>query len=397
MKQRVAVLGSTGSIGVNTLDVVARHPERFEIFALTAATRTESLLEQCRLYRPRLAVLSNPQAARELRQRVREEGLPIEVLGGTVALDDVASHPDVDVVMAAIVGAAGLSPCLAAARTGKRLLLANKEALVVGGEVFMDAVRSGGARLLPIDSEHSAVFQSLPEDPSTWSDRVDRIILTASGGPFRTRDPASFRSVTPEEACAHPNWVMGRKISVDSATMMNKALEVIEARYLFGLPPRQLEVVIHPQSIIHSMVQYHDASVVAQLGSPDMRVPIAYGLSWPERVVSGAAPLDFRQLAAMSFESIDDPEHQRRFPGLRLAWQALEGPPGTCAVLNAANEIAVEAFLARRIRFDQIHPLNLETLARVEAGHPSRLEDLLDLDRRSRDVARACADALSTR
>jgi 1-deoxy-D-xylulose-5-phosphate reductoisomerase len=355
------------------------------------------LLEQCRLYRPRLAVLSNPQAARELRQRVREEGLPIEVLGGTVALDDVASHPDVDVVMAAIVGAAGLSPCLAAARTGKRLLLANKEALVVGGEVFMDAVRSGGARLLPIDSEHSAVFQSLPEDPSTWSDRVDRIILTASGGPFRTRDPASFRSVTPEEACAHPNWVMGRKISVDSATMMNKALEVIEARYLFGLPPRQLEVVIHPQSIIHSMVQYHDASVVAQLGSPDMRVPIAYGLSWPERVVSGAAPLDFRQLAAMSFESIDDPEHQRRFPGLRLAWQALEGPPGTCAVLNAANEIAVEAFLARRIRFDQIHPLNLETLARVEAGHPSRLEDLLDLDRRSRDVARACADALSTR
>ena len=395
MKQRIAVLGSTGSIGVNTLDVVARHPDRFEVFALTAATRVDELLQQCRQHRPRLAVLSDPAAAVKLRERIRAEGLPTGVLAGGPALEEVAAHPEVDVVMAAIVGAAGLSPCLAAARAGKRLLLANKEALVVGGDVFMEAVRTGGGRLLPIDSEHSAVFQSLPDDPSTWVDRVDRIILTASGGPFRTRDPSTFHAVTPEEACAHPNWVMGRKISVDSATMMNKALEVIEARYLFGLPSRQLEVVIHPQSIIHSMVQYHDTSVVAQLGTPDMRVPIAYGLSWPERVASGASPLDFRRLAAMSFESIDEPQHQRRFPGLRLAWQALEGPPGTCAVLNAANEMAVAAFLDRRIRFDQIHFVNLETLARVDAGHPRQLEDLLDLDRRSRASALACVTSLS--
>jgi 1-deoxy-D-xylulose-5-phosphate reductoisomerase len=302
-------------------------------------------------------------------------------------LDEVAAAPQVDAVMAAIVGAAGLSPCISAARAGKRLMLANKEALVVGGEVFMRAVRDGGALLLPIDSEHSAIFQSLPEDPSSWQRRVQKIILTASGGPFRTRDPRTFRDVTPEQACAHPNWVMGRKISVDSATMMNKALEVIEARYLFGLLPDQLEVVIHPQSVIHSMVQYRDHSVVAQLGTPDMRVPIAYGLSWPERIESGAAALDFHALAAMTFEAMDEPEHVLRFPGLRLAWETLRGAPGSCAILNAANEVAVEAFLNKRIRFDQIHELNRATLDSLVCNPPECLDDLLTLDARSRQEA----------
>jgi 1-deoxy-D-xylulose-5-phosphate reductoisomerase len=259
--------------------------------------------------------------------------------------------------------------------------------LVVGGDVFLQAVREGGARLLPIDSEHSAIFQSLPEDPATWDARVDKIILTASGGPFRTWEPARLREVTPEQACAHPNWVMGRKISVDSATMMNKALEVIEARYLFGLPPERLEVVIHPQSVIHSMVQYRDTSVVAQLGTPDMRVPIAYGLAWPERVASGAQPLDFSKLADMAFESLDSRGHRARFPGLQLAWDSLRAPSGTTAVLNAANEIAVEAFLAGRIRFDQIHALNLATLEAVVPARPASLADLLALDAQARAAA----------
>ena len=293
--------------------------------------------------------------------------------------------------MGAIVGAAGLAPCLAAARAGKRLLLANKEALVVGGELFMQAVRDGGATLLPIDSEHSAIFQSLPEDPATWAQRVDKIILTASGGPFRQRAPDTLREVTPSEACAHPNWVMGRKISIDSATMMNKALEVIEARYLFGLAPEKLDVVIHPQSTIHSMVQYHDTSVVAQLGTPDMRVPIAYGLAWPERVASGAAALDFRALSAMTFESIDCHGHPERFPGLRLAWEVLAAPAGTTAVLNAANEVAVAAFLEQRIRFDQIHAVNLATLAAVQPSNPDSLGALLALDASARDCAQRSA------
>jgi 1-deoxy-D-xylulose-5-phosphate reductoisomerase len=309
------------------------------------------------------------------------------VLSGAASLVEVSAHPEVDAVMAAIVGAAGLSPCLAAARSGKRLLLANKEALVVGAEVFLDAVKDGGATLLPIDSEHSAIFQSLPEDPATWDARVAKIILTASGGPFRTRELASLKDVTPEQACAHPNWVMGRKISVDSATMMNKALEVIEARYLFGLTPERLEVVIHPQSIIHSMVQYRDNSVVAQLGTPDMRVPIAYGLSWPERMVSGAEALDFHSMSAMTFEALDDHGHPERFAGIHLAWHALRGPRGTTAVLNAANEIAVAAFLDRQIRFDQIHHLNLNCLSRMTFDAPHHLDDLLALDAQARAVA----------
>ncbi|MFZ9250642.1 MAG: 1-deoxy-D-xylulose-5-phosphate reductoisomerase, partial [Hylemonella sp.] len=380
MKQRVTILGATGSIGRNTLDVIARHPDRFEVFALTASTQVDLLISQCKQFLPRFAVMVDPGRARTLAACLAELNLPTQVLAGAQALDEVAAHEDVDVVMAAIVGAAGLAPCLAAAHSGKRLLLANKEALVVGGELFLQAVRQGGATLLPIDSEHSAIFQSLPEDRNTWSQRVDRIILTASGGPFRTRDPASLSEVTPEQACAHPNWSMGRKISVDSATMMNKALELIEARFLFGLPPEQLEVVIHPQSVVHSMVQYRDHSVVAQLGTPDMRVPIAYGLSWPERIVSGAAALDFHQLAAMTFEPLDAPGHAQRYPGIQLAWEALRGPTGSTAVLNAANEVAVDAFLNRRIRFDQMHAVNLATLEAVSISQPQSLADLLALD-----------------
>ena len=385
--QRVTVLGSTGSIGTNTLDVMARHPERFQVFALTGATQVDLMLRQCAQFKPRFVVMAHPPAAQALQERLHAEGLLTQVLTAPHALDEVSAHPDVDVVMAAIVGAAGLSPCLAAARAGKRLLLANKEALVVGGEVFLEAVKQGGATLLPIDSEHSAIFQSLPEDASTWDARVEKIILTASGGPFRTRALSTLKEVTPEQACAHPNWVMGRKISVDSATMMNKALEVIEARYLFGLPPERLEVVIHPQSIIHSMVQYRDTSVVAQLGTPDMRVPIAYGLSWPERMVSGAQALDFHALSAMTFEALDDHGHPERFAGIHLAWDALRGPRGTTAVLNAANEIAVAAFLERRIRFDQIHHVNSECMAQLQPAAPHHLNDLLALDAQARAQA----------
>jgi 1-deoxy-D-xylulose-5-phosphate reductoisomerase len=386
-QQCITILGSTGSIGTSTLDVLSRHPDQYRIHALTASSQVELMLAQCARFKPEVAVMVLESAGRQLAERVKAEGLPVQVRWGTAALDEVACAPQVDAVMAAIVGAAGLSPCIAAARAGKRLMLANKEALVVGGEVFLRAVREGGALLLPIDSEHSAIFQSLPEDASSWQRRVQKIILTASGGPFRTRDPRTLRDVTPEQACAHPNWVMGRKISVDSATMMNKALEVIEARYLFGLLPDQLEVVIHPQSVIHSMVQYRDHSVVAQLGTPDMRVPIAYGLSWPERIESGAAALDFHALAAMTFEAMDEPEHVLRFPGLRLAWETLRGAPGSCAILNAANEVAVEAFLNKRIRFDQIHELNRATLDSLVCSPPECLDYLLALDARSRQEA----------
>ncbi len=393
MKKRLTVLGSTGSIGTNTLDVVARHADKFEVVALTGAQQVDLMWAQCLQFKPRYVVMAHEVSALALQDKVKAEGLPIQVMSSAAALDEVASLPEVDAVMAAIVGAAGLSPCLAAARAGKRLLLANKEALVVGAEVFLQAVREGGATLLPIDSEHSAIFQSLPEDPATWNERVDKIILTASGGPFRSRAVATLKDVTPEEACAHPNWVMGRKISVDSATMMNKALEVIEARYLFGLSGDRLSVVIHPQSVIHSMVQYRDASVVAQLGTPDMRVPIAYGLSWPERMTSGAPALDFHALSAMTFEALDDHGHAERFPGLRLAWEALAAPSGTTAVLNAANEIAVAAFLERRIRFDQIHALNLATLNAYLPAAPHSLADLLAIDAQ----ARATAQQLMTR
>ncbi|MBO9646768.1 MAG: 1-deoxy-D-xylulose-5-phosphate reductoisomerase [Pseudacidovorax sp.] len=383
MRQRVTILGATGSVGTSTLDVIARHPDRYEVFALTAATRVDELAAQCLRFQPRFAVMADERAARDLASRLEAAQLSTRVLSGPQALDEVAAHPDVDAVMAAIVGAAGLASCLAAAVAGKRLLLANKEALVVGGALFMETVRRGGATLLPIDSEHSAIFQCLPEDPASWPQRVERLILTASGGPFRGRDPSTLSDVTPDQACAHPNWVMGRKISVDSATMMNKALEVIEARHLFGLPPSRIEVTLHPQSVIHSMVEFIDGSVLAQLGTPDMRVPIACGLAWPQRVESGSQRLDFRQLASLTFEDADE----QRFPGLKLAWQVLEAAPGTPAVLNAANEVAVAAFLDGRLRFDRIHAVNVETLDRVRPSKAQSLADLLDLDAQARRAA----------
>lgn len=391
----VTILGSTGSIGANTLAVLALHPEQFRVFALTAHSNADKLFAQCLEFRPNYAVLGSAQAASSLQQRLRAEHCPTEVLSGPRALDDVAAAPEVDLVMAAIVGAAGLSASLAAARAGKRLLLANKESLVVAGDLLLQALAQGGGDLIPIDSEHSAIQQSLPDDRSRWQADVRNIVLTASGGPFRQRAAHTLQAVTPTEACAHPNWSMGAKISVDSATMMNKALEVIEARYLFGLAPRQLDVVIHPQSIIHSMVQYADTSVVAQLGTPDMRVPIAYGLAWPERVESGAAALDFHALGAMTFEAIDGHGHPERFPGLRLAWEALEAPAGTTAVLNAANEVAVAQFLDGCIRFDQIHALNLETLSRVPVSKPASLGDLLALDEQARRTAQQIAQQLA--
>ncbi|HEY2929093.1 1-deoxy-D-xylulose-5-phosphate reductoisomerase [Piscinibacter sp.] len=384
-RQRICILGSTGSVGVSTLDVLARHPERFEVFALTAHSRIDELFAQCLQWRPRFAALPDAAQASELQRRLREARSGTEVLVGAAALGELASHPDVDTVMAAIVGAAGLAPCLAAARAGKRLLLANKEALVVGGALFMAAVREGGGLLLPIDSEHSAIFQCLPEDRRAWKTRIDHIVLTASGGPFRTRDPLTLKNVTPDEACAHPNWVMGRKISVDSATMMNKALEVIEARWLFDLAPEQIRVVIHPQSIVHSMVVCRDNSVLAQLGTPDMRVPIAFGLSFPERIESGASQLDFGSLSQLSFE----PPDFTRTPGLQLAWDTLRAAPGSTTVLNAANEEAVAAFLAGTIRFDQIHSVNalmLESVA-IGAGEADTLDGLMALDARTRHQA----------
>ena len=384
-RQRVCILGSTGSVGVSTLDVLSRHAQRFDVFALTAHSRVDELFAQCMQWRPRFAVLPDASRASDLQQRLRRENASTEVLVGAGALCDLAAHPDVDVVMAAIVGAAGLAPCLAAARAGKRLLLANKEALVVGGALFMQAVREGGATLLPIDSEHSAIFQCLPEDRSTWHSRIDHIVLTASGGPFRTRQPSSLSDVTPDEACAHPNWVMGRKISVDSATMMNKALEVIEARWLFDLTPEQIRVVIHPQSIVHSMVVCRDNSVLAQLGTPDMRVPIAFGLSFPQRIESGASQLDFASLSSLSFEAPDF----TRYPGLQLAWDTLRAIPGSTTVLNAANEEAVAAFLAGTIRFDQIHSVNavvLESLV-ISADEAETVEGLMALDARARRQA----------
>ncbi|MCV2363754.1 1-deoxy-D-xylulose-5-phosphate reductoisomerase [Paucibacter sp. DJ1R-11] len=383
--QRICVLGSTGSIGVNTLDVLARHPERFEVFALSAMSRVDALLAQCLQWQPRFAVLPDVSLAAQLRGLLREQGSRTEVLDGPEALSAVAAHPDVDMVMAAIVGAAGLAPCLAAAKAGKRLLLANKEAIVVGGALFMQAVEQGGATLLPIDSEHSAIFQCLPEDRSTWAQRIDHIVLTASGGPFRQRDPATLHEVTPAQAVAHPNWVMGRKISVDSATMMNKALEVIEARWLFALKPEQIKVLIHPQSIIHSMVVCRDNSVLAQLGTPDMRVPIAYGLSFPERIEAGASRLDLLTQPSLSFEEADE----RRFPGLYLSWQALRAAEGSTAVLNAANEEAVAAFLDGRLRFDHIHRVNAQSLESTlpQAGECHSVEGLLSLDQRARRQA----------
>jgi 1-deoxy-D-xylulose-5-phosphate reductoisomerase len=388
MKQRLTVLGSTGSIGTNTLDVVRRHPADYEIFALSAATQVDVMLAQCAEFKPRFAVMASAPHATQLAEKIQENGLKTQVLQASDALEQIASHPEVDAVMGAIVGAAGLSPCLAAAQAGKRLLLANKEALVVGGALFMQAVRANNCTLLPIDSEHSAIFQCLPEDPSVWAERVDSLLLTASGGPFRERDPKTLSEITPAQACKHPNFSMGRKISVDSATMMNKALEVIEARWLFDVAPDQIKVLIHPQQIVHSMVQFKDASILAQLGTPDMRVPIACGLAWPARIESGVAPLDFASLAGLTFEEAD----AQRFPGLHLSWQALKAPEGTTAVLNAANEVAVSAFLSNQLRFDRIHAVNLATLEKLQPSKRRSLGDLLALDEEARSVATCVLD-----
>lgn len=382
MVQRVCILGATGSVGGSTLDVMALHPGRYQVFALTAQHRMADLALLCHRWRPRYAVVASAMQADALGKELSMAGLATEVLHGERALCEIASHPEVDSVMAAIVGAAGLRPCIAAALAGKRLMLANKEALVVGGRLFMDAVLEGGALLLPIDSEHSAIFQCLPEDRAAWGRRIAHIVLTASGGPFRSRDPATLHEVTPDQACAHPNWVMGRKISVDSATMMNKALEVIEARWLFDLAPEQIRVVLHPQSIVHSMVVCRDHSVLAQLGTPDMKVPISVGLAWPERLASGADELDFLSIQALSFEPADPV----RFPGLGLAFDALRGPEGSTTVLNAANEVAVAGFLAGQLRFTDIHRINADTVSALvpSSADAASLEDLLALDGRAR-------------
>ena len=388
--KRLAILGSTGSIGVNTLDVVVRHPDRYSVIALAAGKNDARLLEQCVAHRPRYAVLTEADAAERLRAAVTGRGLATEVLQGAAALERVATLADVDAVMAAIVGAAGLPSTIAAARAGKQVLLANKEALVISGGLFMRALAEGGGSLIPVDSEHSAIFQSLPKGFACGRDGelgragARRILLTASGGPFRTTPVERLRGITPEQACAHPNWVMGRKISVDSATMMNKGLEVIEAHWLFGAPIETIQVVVHPQSVIHSMVEYHDGSVIAQLGAPDMRTPIACALAWPERIASGVEPLDFTALGKLEFERADP----GRFPCLRLAREALMQGGTAPAILNAANEVAVQAFLDRKLAFTQIARVIESTLGEMGVEALVSLEQAYAADLEARSAAR---------
>ncbi len=386
MPARVTVLGATGSIGLSTLDVLARHAERYEVFALTAFSRVDELAGLCLRHRPRLAVVADARAAASLQQRLRDAGLNTEVLYGEQALCEVASAAEVDVVMAAIVGAAGLRPTLAAVQAGKRVLLANKEALVMSGALFMQAVRRHAATLLPIDSEHNAIFQCLPERAGSLEQLgVRRILLTASGGPFREFTLEQMASVTPAQACAHPNWSMGQKISVDSASMMNKGLELIEACWLFDVPPARVEVVVHPQSVIHSMVDYLDGSVLAQLGNPDMRTPIAHALAWPERIDAGVSALDLFRIARLDFQAPDE----QRFPCLRLARQAAEQGGTAPALLNAANEVAVAAFLAGRIGFTAIAALIEEVLQREPVAAADDLQQVFAADARARELAGA--------
>lgn len=409
---RVAVLGSTGSIGLSTLDVLQRHGDRYRVTALAAHSNIARLREQCLAHRPELAVVVEPHAAARLAAQLREVGCPTQVLAGEQALSEIAAHERVDAVMAAIVGAAGLGSSLAAARAGKRIMLANKEALVMSGRLFLQAVREGGATLIPVDSEHNAIFQCMwgaapgvepprgrsPRDElgagasgagvGTCRQGVRRVLLTASGGPFLRTTLQALRSVTPEQACAHPRWVMGRKISVDSATLMNKGLELIEACLLFDLPPSQVEIVVHPQSIVHSLVEYVDGSMLAQLGNPDMRTPIAHALGWPERLASGVESLDILRTARLDFEAPD----LERFPGPRLARAAAEAGGTAPAVLNAANEVAVGAFLERRLAFLDI-PAVIEKVLTRHQGRPGQaadtLEDVLDADRWARQEAQA--------
>ena len=381
----ITVLGSTGSIGVSTLDVIQRHPEQYQVFALTAHSRMEELFQQVQQFNPRYAVMGDEQQAQTLRNRLQRVGSDTEVLSGPDALVNVAEHADVDYVMAAIVGAAGLLPTLAAVKQGKRVLLANKEALVMSGQLFMDAVAASGAELLPIDSEHNAIYQCLPQGQAVMQKGVAKILLTGSGGPFRNLPLDQFQQVTPDQACAHPNWSMGRKISVDSATMMNKGLEFIEACWLFGASTDQVEVVVHPQSVIHSMVQYVDGSVLAQMGNPDMRTPIAYGLAWPDRIEAGVDTLDFVKVAQLDFQAPDE----QRFPCLRLAREAMDTGKTAPAVLNAANEEAVAAFLDNQVPFTTIAQVNQQVLEQVQLLDAADIESVLAADQEARIVAKA--------
>lgn len=384
--QRVCILGATGSIGVSTLDVIARHPDRYQVFALTAHTQIEKLAAQCVQFQPKVVVVGSADAADALQNLLAEKKLgQIQIQYGPDALCEVASSPECDSVMAAIVGAAGLPASLAAARAGKKVLLANKEALVMSGNLFMDAIKKSGAALLPIDSEHNAIFQCLPRhyDGQTEQHGVSKILLTASGGPFLHRDIATLTDVTPEQAIAHPNWVMGRKISIDSATMMNKGLEVIEAHWLFSAPADMIEVVIHPQSVIHSMVSYNDGSVLAQLGNPDMRTPIAYGLAYPERIASGVSPLDLVKVSKLNFEAPDFV----RFPCLSLAYQALKTGGSAPTILNASNEIAVQAFLDGKIGFRAIDQLIALCMDKIAVTPVTDLDGILAVDAEARAVA----------
>lgn len=378
----VAVLGSTGSIGKNTLDVLARHKDRYELVSLTANTDVDGLYQQAMMFQPQVVAMADHDCARELAGRLAEDAPSTRVLSGIAGLEQAASHPDAAQVMAAIVGAAGLLPTLAAVRAGKRILLANKEALVVAGALFMQEVRAHQVQVLPIDSEHNAVFQCLPDNFANglFQKGVKRILLTASGGPFRSASSDDLAHVTPEQACAHPNWDMGRKISVDSATMMNKGLEVIEAHWLFNASSEQIQVVVHPQSVVHSMVEYVDGSVLAQLGNPDMRTPIAHALAWPERIGSGVDSLDLFATARLDFEAPDP----ARFPCLRLAYEAIQAAGSMPAVLNAANEVAVSAFLDRRLAFLQIPQVIERVMQAMPLQQPEDLPSLMAIDTEAR-------------
>ena len=381
----ICILGATGSIGVNTLDVVARHPDQYKIVALSANGQVDRLLEQCEKYQPEYAVMANEKAAEELESKLKNKNISAQVLSGIDGLETIASLPQVDIVMAAIVGAAGLKPTLAAARSGKRILLANKEALVMSGQIFMDEVKKNNAVLLPIDSEHNAIFQCLPEnyEKGLAESGITKILLTGSGGPFRTKALSELTNITPDEACAHPNWSMGRKISVDSATMMNKGLEIIEACWLFNTNPDNIQVVVHPQSVIHSMVQYSDGSVLAQLGQPDMRTPIAHALAWPDRIESGVEKLDLFSIAKLEFEQPD----YERFPCLRLAEESIRKGGTAPAILNAANEVAVASFLNNELRFIDIPYIVEQTLKNINSRPANSLTEILEDDLAARREA----------
>lgn len=388
----IVVLGSTGSIGVNTLSVIARHPQRFKVFALAANSDADTMFSQCQAFKPRYAVLADEAAAAQLESRARAAGIDCEVMGGTGALEFVAAHPDADSVMAAIVGAAGLASTMAAARAGKKIMLANKESMVMAGSLLIDIARTSRAVMLPIDSEHNAIFQALPADYSQDMDAagIRRLILTASGGPFLHASPEALATVTPDQACAHPNWSMGRKISVDSATLMNKGLEVIEAHYLFGANPERIDVVIHPQSIVHSMVEYVDGSVIAQMGNPDMRTPIAHALAFPQRVEAGVARLDLVSAGRLDFEAPD----MTRFPCLRLAYEALRAGNSAPVYLNAANEVAVDRFLKNEVAFNAIPAVVEKVLEELPSVPVHSIEQIVTADRSARVAAQRASNEI---